>query len=34
MSDLWAYSPERCDGDFCPQDCDICGKADGEDEDD
>jgi len=26
MSDLWAYSPEKCDGDFCPMNCDICGK--------
>lgn len=24
----WAYDPEKCDGDFCPGDCDICGKAD------
>ena len=24
----WAYLPERCDGDFCPGDCDCCGKAD------
>jgi len=24
----WAYKPEKCDGDFCPGDCDICGKAD------
>ena len=23
---LWAYAPEKCDGDFCPQDCDNCGK--------
>jgi hypothetical protein len=23
----WAYSPEKCDGDFCPGDCDKCGKA-------
>lgn len=24
----WAYKPEKCDGDFCPGDCDHCGKAD------
>jgi hypothetical protein len=23
----WAYIPEKCDGDFCPGDCDYCGKA-------
>ena len=23
---LWAYSPEKCDGDFCPHDCDHCPK--------
>ena len=28
MSDLWAYNPEICDGDFCPLDCDRCGKRD------
>ena len=22
----WAYTPEKCDGDFCPQDCDNCPK--------
>ena len=26
MSDLWCYDPEICDGDFCPMNCDICGK--------
>ena len=26
MSDLWAYSPEKCDGDICPMNCDICSK--------
>ena len=25
---LWSYSPEKCEGDFCPNDCDRCGKAD------
>lgn len=28
----WAYDPEKCDGDFCPGDCDICSKADDEDD--
>lgn len=23
----WAYLPERCDGDACPGDCDLCSKA-------
>ena len=23
----WAYSPEKCDGDYCPGDCDFCSKA-------
>lgn len=23
----WAYSPERCDGDACVGDCDLCQKA-------
>ena len=26
----WAYSPEKCDGDYCPGDCDNCGKAEEE----
>ena len=31
----WAYSPEKCDGDFCPGDCDYCNKAwEDDDEDD
>ena len=25
---LWAYTPEKCDGDYCAGDCDICNKAD------
>ena len=29
----WAYSPEKCDGDFCPGDCDLCSKAEEEEED-
>ena len=31
MSDLWAYS-ERCDGDYCPMDCDHCVKAEEEED--
>lgn len=27
MSDLWLYTPEICDGDYCPLDCDKCYKA-------
>ena len=23
----WAYDPERCDGDYCPCNCDVCSKA-------
>ena len=23
----WAYSPDKCDGEFCPGDCDSCPKA-------
>ena len=23
----WAYEPEYCDGEPCPGDCDLCGKA-------
>lgn len=32
MSNLWRYSPERCDGDFCPGNCDHCSCSE-EDED-
>ena len=28
MSDLWLYTPEICDGDYCPMDCDHCYKSD------
>lgn len=31
-SNLWLYSPARCDGDFCPKDCDHCEK--GKEQDD
>ncbi len=27
MRDLWAYSPEKCDGMPCPGDCDNCLRA-------
>ena len=23
----WAYTPEKCDGDYCIGDCDLCIKA-------
>lgn len=32
MSDLWRYSPERCDGDFCPGNCDHCNLEEDDDE--
>lgn len=32
MSDLWSYMPEKCDGDFCPMNCDRCTKNDVEDD--
>ena len=22
----WAYTPDKCDGDYCPGACDICDK--------
>ena len=22
----WAYEPDKCDGDYCPGDCDKCRK--------
>lgn len=25
---LWAYSPQKCDGNVCVGDCDLCSKAD------
>lgn len=24
---LWAYEPEKCDGNICPNECDRCPKA-------
>lgn len=29
----WDYDTDKCDGDFCPGDCDDCSKAE-EDKDD
>ena len=26
MNDLWAYDPNRCDGDWCPMNCQWCRK--------
>lgn len=26
MKNIWLYTPEICDGDFCPKDCDACPK--------
>lgn len=31
MTDLIMYDPDICDGDFCPQDCEHCPKADRDD---
>ena len=28
MKDIYAYNPDICDGDYCPMNCDICGKKD------
>ena len=30
MSLLWGYNPHKCDGEYCPNDCDHCYKADFE----
>ena len=27
---LWAYAPNKCDGDYCCGDCDQCNKAEME----
>lgn len=24
----WAYEPDKCDGDYCVGECDLCEKAD------
>ena len=34
MTDLWAYEPMKCDGDYCCQNCDRCEKAEEEEEED
>ena len=26
----WAYDPDKCEGNFCPGDCDCCEKVDWE----
>jgi len=26
MKNVYLYTPEICDGDYCPLDCDICQK--------
>lgn len=31
-TDRWAYSPEKCEGQTCPGDCDFCPLKDEEDE--
>lgn len=28
----WAYEPYKCDGEFCIGDCDLCYKAELEEE--
>ena len=28
----WAYDPDKCDGDFCPGECDICPKREEDDD--
>lgn len=30
----WRYSPEKCDGDFCPGECDNCPKCWEDDDED
>ena len=30
----WAYEHEKCDGDYCPGDCDLCSKWDVYDDED
>ena len=34
MSDMWLYNEDRCEGHFCPKDCDNCLYAEEEEEDD
>lgn len=28
----WAYEPKKCDGDYCPGDCDLCDKSEESEE--
>ena len=30
----WAYEPEKCDGDICVGECDLCPKAHEEESED
>lgn len=30
----WDYIPEKCDGDYCPGDCDNCSKANEDERED
>ena len=34
MSDLWAYDEDRCEGDYCPMNCDTCPKSEPDYEED
>ena len=34
MSDMWLYDENRCEGHFCPKDCDNCSYAEEEDGED
>lgn len=29
---LWAYDPDKCEGNVCPGDCDICHKWEDDDD--
>lgn len=29
----WAYEPTKCDGQYCPGECDLCSKAEERAED-
>jgi len=30
----WAYTPEKCDGDYCPGECDNCSKVNEDESED
>ena len=32
MKNVYAYNTTVCDGDYCPMDCDVCGKRDDAEE--